>query len=137
MLQIDLMVNERSFVETDRRPSIADRLDSSNSFCGPRPRGKIRSDGRQLHYLVAYIDTNHRLPSGSPSGFLVAVRQSPTATAASLSALRPLFLSEAGTPDGQPIAKGASHTHIYDTRNHICFYVCFYEDDEVVGFPFL
>ncbi|KAG5334065.1 EGR1 protein, partial [Acromyrmex heyeri] len=75
------MVNERSFVETDRRPSIAGRLDSSNSFLRTSPSREDTLGWSQLHYLVAYIDTNHRLLFGSPSGFLVAVRQSPTATA--------------------------------------------------------
>jgi len=118
------MVNERSFAETDRRPSIVGLLDFSLplpmflSFFFPlffSRASPSREDAHRwplLRYLVAYIDTSHRLPSGSPSGFLVAVRQSPTATAARLSALR-LFPSEAGTPDGrtQRWSRVAFRTH--------------------------
>lgn len=84
-----LMVNECSFARRDRS-STFDRRPARSlppppvSFCEPRPRGKIRSDGCRA-LSVAYIDTNHRLPFGSPSGFLVAVRQNPIATAVSLS----------------------------------------------------
>lgn len=89
--RIGLMVNECSFVETDRRPSIVSRLDL---FPSPAPSlsfflrtSPSRKDTLRCFHStsVAYIDTNHRLPFGSPSGFLVAVRQNPIATAVSLS----------------------------------------------------
>lgn len=65
----------------------------------------LRSNRKQnlamkfLYPMEAYVDTSDRLLFGSPSGFLVAVCRSPTATEPSLAALRPLFPSEGRTVD--------------------------------------
>lgn len=89
-----LMVNECSFARRDRSSTFDRRPARSLSPPSLPPLGFFlrTSPSRKdtLRWLpralsVAYIDTNHRLPFGSPSGFLVAVRQNPIATAVSLS----------------------------------------------------